>query len=109
MLLACRREMAAVAATPAPPEWQSWWGRAWQEEQEHGPRYRPAAWFARGDEPMPDRFRTRYLRAAHGLAGMGLVRIATLGGKLAFLRLTPSGERVAAALEAVPATEVTGE
>lgn len=101
VLAVCRRLMAEIAATPDPPAWKRWEAADLADLRRYGPRYSPSRWFGDG-RPVPERYRVRYLRAVQSLESAGLVKATNAGNRLAFLRLTTEGEKIAATLEPTP-------
>ncbi len=103
VLVECLRRQREIAARAEPPARDRWGRREWEELREYGPSYRPAEWFGDGS-PIPEKYRTRFLRAVHALAAAGLVRRTGVGGRLTNVKLTPEGERVAGELVGAAAT-----
>ncbi|HEY1192460.1 MAG TPA: hypothetical protein VGE74_32855 [Gemmata sp.] len=97
VLIACAKQMAAIAETPEPPAAHPWAARDLAELREYGPRYMPGQWFGDG-APVPEKYRVRYLRAIHELGAAGLLERFTSNGRLVNVKLTTEGEAAAAAL-----------
>lgn len=98
LIVACVLRMRIIAERPAPPKWRTWDRRDHDDEVQYGPRYRPSQWFVGDGEQvqvMPEKYRTRYVRACHRLEAVGLLEITTSGGRLAHVKLTTEGVKVA--------------
>lgn len=93
VLRACLILERETERRPKPDEDDYWAGEDDAEEREHGPRYRPAAWFNDG-RPLSPRRRVRFLRAIRRLEARELVICTSSeGGRLAWLKLTEAGLR----------------
>ncbi len=73
-----------------PPAYRWYERRRWEEQVEYGPRYAVSAWFGNVDEAQ----RQRYRRSLDKLAALGLVQLATYGGRLSNVKPTEEGQRV---------------
>ncbi|WP_439622503.1 hypothetical protein [Gemmata sp.] len=95
LIVACALRMRHIAERPAPPKWQTWSRRDHDDEVQYGPRYQPSQWFVgEGGERMPEKYRTRYVRACHKLEARGVLEITTSGGRLAHVKLTAEGVKI---------------
>lgn len=91
ILTTCATLMREIQEQDVPEEDDYWARLEYDELKEHGPRYVPRTWFG-GGSPVPERYRVRYLRALHNLAGRGLVSLATgSGGRTENVKLTAKG------------------
>jgi hypothetical protein len=104
VVAACVEMAMEVVTRPVPEPWDVFGRRLLAEELEFGPRWSPSVWFNNG-RPVPERFRVRFRKAVGRLEAEGVVACANKGGRLAHVRLTVEGERVAALiLDATPPT-----
>lgn len=95
LLTECLRRTQQLAAVDPPPEWERYAYAAWRDEKELGPRYSCRDWFGKVSAAE----RMRFFRALRAIEDAGLVeasRVDALRTRQAvYLRLTPSGEKLA--------------
>lgn len=100
MILAeCARRMDEVEATPKPRN--RWDAKDLEERKAIGPEYRPSEWFGDGGS-VPERHRSRLLKAIWSLAASGLLTTTSRGGRLTNIKLTDEGRKAAIELAAKP-------
>lgn len=93
IITTCGNLMREIAGRQMPEAWMRWDVAELEELRTNGPRYSPSAWFGDG-RAVPDRIRVRYLRALQALEARVIVKCTNSdgGSRLAFVRLTATGE-----------------
>lgn len=96
VLSECVAREKQIAATPKPPEHRRWDLREWEELRDYGPAYSSGEWF--GDERghLPEKIRSRILRAIRELERRGFIVCTNNGSRLGWMKTTDEGR---AALE----------
>ena len=100
IVIECRRRMVEIASRKNPPAWQKWEQRDLDELRRYGPRYAPSEWFCgEGEQTLPEKYRTRFLRAVRSLEVKELLELTTTSGRLTNVKLSEAGLAVAEELE----------
>jgi hypothetical protein len=99
VLVECQRREDEIAAQPNSPKHRTWDRRALDELREYGPEFSSNLWFGNEGDPVPERFRSRFLRAVWKLAADGLLVPTRTGARLSHLKLTEQGRQAVAAMD----------
>jgi len=85
-------ELEQVISKSKPKPWETWLFFDWQEETEHGPRYKVSEWFGQ----LPERHRVGLRRCIAALEKKGLLTTwRRWDDRLTNVKLTEAGRREA--------------
>ncbi len=95
ILRECLARERDIEATPKPAKGNIWALREWEDQQEYGPPFSVPEWFGDEDNFIPERYRSRYLRALWQAHDDGLLIGTRTGARLSNVKLTEAGRKLA--------------